>query len=235
MLLLVEQLPFNIKAPVAEKVADHFWAKGRAVRLYSEFCEDNPIRINWKTASAAASIASIHSKDYPYADWSCLHLLPDTLTIIEARLIQASALFAMLNGEPLSECIQMPGKILESLSEQTELKIILSLNNDPQGYLDQLSAEKINPRINWLYRVFAQQKWFQEKNLSPEDGMKALLQHWQPVYEKIIDQLPESTLILQNPEQDWTAACRQAIDYLEADCVNQNNYRPVSDAGRIGA
>jgi len=218
-LILIEGLFGSGKSTTAKSISNNLNSEGLAAKYYVESNLENPVGLKMSLEEADNTIKATKFDSYPYSTWEKLSIEADSFMIIEARLIQNSSFWAMLNGEVISNCIDMPQKILNSIPDNIDVKLIVFEQASPEDHILKVIEERKKEYPNWLPYIcdlFESQRWAKNNNIIGLDGFIETQIEWSKLFTIIIHNLVCNKLIIKNPDTNWDETLEAINSYLLA-------------------
>jgi hypothetical protein len=208
-LVLVEGLPNSGKTLTADWLAAQFGAGKPTVSHESD--PDHPIPIGWPK-NAAEVIRSCAASRYPFDMWEAFVASCDGVHVMEARFCQNAACFALLAGDDPATAASVSVRISRIVATLNPLVVYLRVS-DPDAHAARVIEKFDSAARAFLIATFDQQRWLTERGLAGEAGFAAAIRSWAPLADDVMTQTANvpgvEVLVIDGPEQDWTAARAQ--------------------------
>ena len=218
-LILIEGLFGSGKTTAAKNISINLREKGLNVNYYVEANQENPVGLKMSLEDADNTIKATTLESYPYCTWEDLSIESDSYTVIEARLIQNSSFWAMLNGENISSCINMPQRILNSISKDIDIKLVAFKQSSPERHINKVIGERKKEHPHWLPYIcdlFENQRWSKMNNYSGYNGFIEAQLEWSKLFLTVIDNLECSKLEITDPNKNWDETMSKINNYVIA-------------------
>lgn len=215
-LILIEGLFGSGKSTTAEVLSRKLTDKGLNVTHHVEPDPQNPVGLPMSLIEADNTIKSTTLARYPFETWENLFVELDSFMLIEARLIQNSSFWAMLNGENEKKCIELPRKILNSISKDIEVKLIVFSQTNPESHIYNVINERKKKHPHWLPYIcdlFDKQKWAKNNQARGIKGFVDAQLAWTKLFSRIVDNLECERILIIDPHTDWDEAMNKALKF----------------------
>ena len=217
-LVCVEGLPGAGKTTTAQWVARTLSAAGRPSRVLHEGAVDPAVGLPWSYAEAASTVRRTTLRDYPFASWRNVPVDGVDTTVVDAKLLQNTSLFALLQELPRDHWLELPCRALHEVSG--EVLVVLLDVSDPRTHLAATLEARSATHPEWHRFVrdfFTAQPYCRRRGWSGEEAfVGALADYWDWVRE-VWTQLPAHRFVLRDPADDWDAALEGLADVLAAE------------------
>ena len=216
-LILIEGLFGSGKTTAAKNISIKLSEKGLNVKYYLEASQENPVGLKMSLEEADNTIKATTLKSYPYCTWENLSIERDSYMIIEARLIQNSSFWAMLNGEKVSNCVDIPQNILNSIPTDIDVKLIAFKQSSPERHINEVIGERKKEHPHWLpyiCNLFENQRWSKINNCSGYSGFLEAQIEWSKLFPTIVDNLTCNKLVIIDPDANWDKTISKINNYL---------------------
>ena len=207
--MLVEGLPNSGKTLTADWLGAQL-PPGR-LTVSHESDPDHPIAIGWPN-DAAEVIRSCAASRYPFDMWEALVTSCDRVHVMEARFCQNAACFALLAGDDPATAVSVSTRIARIVAALNPLVVYLRVA-DPDAHAASVIEKFDSVSRAYLLAAFDQQRWLTDRGLAGETGFAAAIRAWAPIADDVMAQAANvpgvEVLVVDAPEQDWTAARMQ--------------------------
>lgn len=217
-ILFVEGLPGSGKSGTAKALHEFLSRRGFDSELHLENSPQNPVGFVWRFETAYQTLAKTNFEDYPFGLWDDFAQSGKS-AIFEARLLQNTSLFAMLNGQDPSTIRDFPRVILERLSAHASCALILLHSTKARDHLKTTIAarEPVVPRwFPFCSKLFADQPWCQQRGLSEDLAFVDTMVHWSELQHSLVQGLALERLIINDASDDWSQANEQLRNWTLA-------------------
>ena len=210
-LILIEGLPGAGKTTTSIQLGTRLKQQGLACQWYLEKDKPHPIAcLQFKLKDLAHKLPPL------WRDFTTQALQDPTITIIESRLWQNTALFMFMSEYPVSEILQLHQLVWKELTPLDPILVYLQ-QDDTERALHRLASIR---NKNWLQRALettSKYPWFQARGRHDFAGWVALFQEWQLVAEDLYQDWPFRKTKIPNPHADWEFANQQLYRFLGID------------------
>ncbi len=214
-ILFIEGLPGSGKSQTATTLDTWLASQGSEHRFYLENSADNPVGFLWRASVARDVVLKTTPVDYPFGSWTALAARGQSV-ILESRLLQNTALFAMVNGQEPGAWPFFARRILASLAATHRVALIVLRQSDPRAHLCRTIASRDESHPHWspfVAELFTGLPWCDARGLTGLEAFVEALSHWSDVQDRIVAQLGIETLVLTDPWQDWPSATGRIRDF----------------------
>ncbi len=199
--ILVEGLPGSGKSTSCRTLAGQLRAEGFRVELIAEGGETPRVGLPWSYSLARDSIEKTRLGTYPVQTWTAPEV--EQLSIVDARFLQNTALFAFLQGE--KDVSAIPNAILDQLGDA---RLIYLRPSKPREHLRETLAMRREPHPEWfafMHELFEEQPWCQRRGFRGAKAIEEALTAWNETQAELVQTLSErlQALTLEDPADDW--------------------------------
>ena len=205
-LILIEGLFGSGKTTITKKLYESLKSRNFKVKSFIEASKNNPVGLTMSIEEADNTIKSTSYESYPYETWSNLSINDGEYFIIEARLIQNSSFWAMLNGETSKNCLAIPQKIINSIPDDIEINVVLFKQSMVEEHINKVIKERKKKHPHWLpyiCELFENQKWSKINNHSGYKGFIETQLKWSNLFTGIIEKIECNKIVITDPDKDW--------------------------------
>ena len=208
-LILIEGLPGSGKSTSTVRLGTSLQQCGNACRWFQEDDDPHPI------ACLDFEIKDLPQKMIPlWENFTRLAAQASTVTVIESRLWQNTALFMYMSEVDVEEILkfsQQVGCVLAPLSP-----ILVYLDHDNiESTLRHLYTTRGEKWMDWALETTTQYRWFRRRGLRDFAGWVQFFEEWQHVAARLYDGWPHRKIRVLNPHDDWSGAYQQMEDFLQ--------------------
>lgn len=225
-LILVEGPPGSGKTTTAGKLAENVARAGLDCQCFWEWSNDHPIPIGDDLHLDQVIRTAIAREGEVHALWQSFvqaRQADQVVTVFESRFWQTSLMLMYVAGHPLERLLESNQRVVEIIQPLNPVLIhfrIGNLRSFVEHTIQIKEAEWRQARLpgTWIGHIFVafeNQPWAARRGLYGEEGFIALLGEWAAVSEKLYAHIPFPKLQIHNPSQDWPAAMRQMLHFLE--------------------
>lgn len=212
-LILIEGLPGAGKTTASVHLGTFLQQQGMACRWYLEEDEPHPIAcLDFKLRDLPQKLPPIWRAFTKQAQQD------PTVTIIESRLWQNTALFMYMSEYPVAEIIQLHQLVWQVLTPLAPILVYLHQDHT-ESALRRLYSFRDEKWMNWALETTSQYPWFQSRGLNDFAGWVLFFQEWQLVAEQLYRDWPYLKTKIDNPHDDWARAYQQIYRFLQ---IGQN-------------
>jgi hypothetical protein len=208
-LVFIEGLPKSGKTTTADWIATQLAAFGPTV--WHEADADHPIAIGWPKDGPRA-IHSCAAARYPFSDWSAFVRDCVGVQVMEARLCQNAACFALLAGDDETTATSVSLDIARLVAALNPLVVYLRVA-DRDAHTSRVIEKYDAAARAFLISTFDRQPWLIERGLSGEEGFATAIRSWACLADRVMSEAAEvpgvEILVVEGPERDWPAAREQ--------------------------
>jgi DNA polymerase III delta prime subunit len=226
LLILVEGPPGSGKTTTAGKLAESITRSGLDCQCFWEWSPDHPIPIGDDLHLEQVIRTAIAREGEIHRLWQRFvqaRQVDQIVTVFESRFWQTSLMLMFVAGYPLDGLLESNQQVVEIIQPLNPVLIHFRINH-LRSFVEQTiqtkEAEWQQARLpgTWIGHIFAAfetQPWAARRGLHGQEGFIALLEEWASVSEKLYAQIPFPKLQIHDPGQDWPAAMRQILHFLE--------------------
>jgi hypothetical protein len=139
-----------------------------------------------------------------------------TVSIIESRLWQNTALFMYMDEYSLGELTELQQLVGQCLSPVEPILLYLYQDN-PEMALRRLYTLRDEKWMEWALQTTTSRKWFRTRGLNDFAGWVKFFQEWQLVVEELFNDWPYRKTKIINPHDDWAIAYQEIYQFLQVD------------------
>jgi hypothetical protein len=207
-LILIEGLPGSGKSTSTVHLGTTLQQRGIACRWFQEDDDPHPI------ACLDFEIKDLPQKMIPlWAIFTKHATQSPTVTIIECRLWQNTALFMYMSEVDVEEILKFSQQIWRVLAPLAPVLVYLD-HDHIENTLRQLYTTRGEKWMEWALETTTQYPWFQRRGLRDFAGWVQFFEEWQHVAARLYDDWPHTKIRIQNPHDDWSRAYQQMEDFL---------------------
>jgi len=196
-LILIEGLPGAGKTTTTGYLWSALQLAGTACRQYLEEDRPHPIDVtDFETKGLADKVVPIWQSFVEGA----LH--EPTITIIDCRLWQNTALFMYMFERILDEIIEFNRRVSQAIRPLSPVLVYLD-QEDTEYALRRLSIQR---GIEWVDKAMSwttQYPWFRSRGLNDFVGWVQFFEEWRQVAQRLYADWPGQKLKILNPHADW--------------------------------
>lgn len=208
-LILIEGFPGAGKSTTTEQLGKTLQQHGLACRWYLE--EDHPHPID----CADFATHGLTQKMIPLWRSFTEQALPEpTVTLIESRLWQNTALFMYMSNCAVDEIVELNQQQAQVLAPLSPVLIYLD-QSETDTALRRLYPMRGEKWIQSALDLTIPYPWFQSRGLTDFAGWVQFFREWQAVAERLFDDWPHRKLKIQDPYEDWERAYQQIYAFLQ--------------------
>ena len=141
-------------------------------------------------------------------------LQDSTITIIESRLWQNTALFMFMSEYPVAEIIHLHQLVWQVLTPLEPILVYLHQEHT-ESALRRLNSFRDHKWMNWALETTSQYPWFQSRGLNDFAGWVLFFQEWQPIADQLYRDWPHQKTKIDNPHADWARAYQLLYRFLQ--------------------
>lgn len=207
-LILIEGFPGAGKSTTTRYLGERLRQRGAACRWYLEEDTPHPIDCN------GFAIKGLTEKMIPlWTSFARQALQEPTVTLIESRLWQNTALFMYMSNCTVDEIAELNRQQAQALAPLSPALIYLD-QPDTEAAMRRMAATRGEEWIQWALDKTTPYAWFQTRRLTDFVSWIQFFREWQAVAEGLFDDWPHRKLNIQNAHQDWAQAYRQMEEFL---------------------
>ena len=211
-LIIVEGLPKSGKSSVGAHIASELGIAG-----FGESDLPHPIDIGWPTDRRAA-ILRCRQETYPFEEWERLTnslAESESSLVLEARLCQNAACFALTAGAPLGEALAISQRLISTIERVNPLVLYLR-PADHEAHVRSILDHFDGPSRDYLAQVFSALPFASSRCLSGETAFVETVRAWPAVIEatmQLVAASPGCTLVtIDEPGLNWPQTHRLAVE-----------------------
>lgn len=208
-LILIEGLPGAGKTTTAVRLGHLLQQRGFPCRWHLEEDQSHPIPCH--------DVQIKHLTEKMVPRWRAFvdaALCDPTISIIESRLWQNTALFMYMSAYPADAVLryhQHVWKVLEPLAPV----LVLLHQDDTEAALRRNYALRGEAWVQEQMRATASYAWFQSRGRADFEGWVGFFEEWGQVAESLYADWPYPKTRIVNAHDDWPAAYAQMAAFLK--------------------
>jgi hypothetical protein len=208
-LILVEGLPGAGKTTASVHLGTVLQQQGIACRWFLEEDEPHPV-----------ACLDLRLRDLPqrlpplWKTFTEQAQQDPTVTIIESRLWQNTALFMFMSEYPVAEIIQLHQLVWQLLAPLAPVLVYLHQDHTEHA-LRQLASFRDEEWLSWALETTSQYAWFRSRGLNDLAGWVEFFQEWQIVAEQLYRDWPYRKIRVEDPHDDWARAYQRLYRFLQ--------------------
>lgn len=208
-LILIEGLPGAGKTTTTAHLGAVLQQHGLACRWFLEEDEPHPIAcLDFKLSDLPQKLPPLWKTFTEQA------LRDPTVTIIESRLWQNTALFTLMSEYPMAEIIQLQQLVWQVITPLAPSLVYL-YQDHPESALSRLYSFRGEKWVDWALETTGQYRWFGSRSLNDFAGWVEFFQEWQLAAEQLYSDWPYHKTKIGNPHDDWPRAYQQIFRFLQ--------------------
>lgn len=191
MLVTIEGLPGSGKTSTAQWLSKRLENTGLAGTWWHEGCSDNPIGLPWSYEEARNTIAATTPEKYPFHSWTTVPSPEHDFAIIEAKFLQSTSAFSLLQGKDKDTLSTFPKRILSEIGARPFKLIVLDVFN-PRKHLLRTLDQRRESHPDWLAFVkafFSEQPWCRQRKLDGELAFVEAMSAWHTAQAELLPTL----------------------------------------------
>ena len=210
-LILIEGLPGAGKSNASVHLGTYLQQQGIACHWYLETDEPHPIAcLDFKLEDLAEKLPPLWKVFVEKA------LQAPTVTIIESRLWQNTALFMYMDEYSVEDILKLHQLVWQLLTP-LEPTLLYLYQDDTEIALRRLYTFRDEKWMEWALQTTTKRKWFQSRGLNDFAGWVKFFQEWQLVAEKLFRDWPYQKTKIFNPHDDWMTAHQKIRQFLHVE------------------
>ena len=137
-----------------------------------------------------------------------------TVTVIESRLWQNTALFMLMAEYPVEEIMRLHQQVWQVLAPLSPVLLYL-YEGDVEGALRRTYKSRGEARMATEFENTNRYPWFQSRGLYDHAGWVQFFQEWLLVAEELFEDWPYHKTKIENPHEDWGRTYQKLQRFLE--------------------
>ncbi len=209
-LILIEGFPGAGKTTTTVKLGTHLQKQGFTCNWHLEEDDPHPIAcLGFKLSDLAQKLPPL------WATFAEQARQKPTITIIESRLWQNTAMFMFMNEHSTDEIVDVCRLVHQEIAPLKP--ILLNFRQDNvEIALKRTRALRGEEWMEWaLEKTTANYRWFQSRGLNNFEGWIQFFEEWQGVKDRLYHDWPFSKMTISNPHDDWDVAYQQLYRFLQ--------------------
>ncbi len=212
-LILIEGLPGAGKTTASVHLGTFLQRHGMDCKWYLEKDEPHPIAcLDFKLKDLSRKLPHL------WTTFTKRARQDPTITIIESRLWQNTALFMFMSEFPVAEIIQLHQLVWQVLAPLAPILVYLHQDH-VESALRRLYTFRDEKWLNRTLETTCRYPWFQSRGLTDFTGWVEFFQAWQLVAEQLFHDWPYQKTKIDNPHDDWARAYQQIFRFLQIEVV----------------
>jgi len=210
-LILIEGLPGAGKTTASKHLGTYLQQQGITCHWYLEEDDPHPIAcFDFKLKDLTEKLPPLWKVFVEKA------LQAPTVTIIESRLWQNTALFMYMDEYSVEDIIELHQLVWQLLTP-LEPTLLYLYQDDAEIALRRLNTFRDEKWIEWALQTTTKRKWFQSRGLTDFAGWVKFFQEWQQVAEELFRDWPYQKAKILNPHDDWATAYQKIHQFLQVE------------------
>ena len=208
-LISVEGFPGAGKSTTTQHIGKKLQQRGIACRWYLEDDESNPIDcIDLEIKGLPEKMIPLWSRFVEQA------LQESSITVIESRLWQNTALFMHMSNWEASDILRFGCQQAQALAPLSPILVYLD-QPDTESALRRLLSLRGEKWMQWALDVTTPYPWFQTRGVKDFNSWIQFFSEWQPVVARLYADWPHRKVKIHNPHDDWGKAYQQLDAFLQ--------------------
>jgi deoxyadenosine/deoxycytidine kinase len=219
-LVLIEGLPGAGKSTTTQRIGKTLEAAEFACHWFREEDEPHPI------PCLDFAIKDLQQNMMPlWTDFVDRAIQAPTVTILDSRLWQNTALYMYMSEISVEEIAQYHGEVCNVLTPLSPALI----------YLDQDDAEAALRRLytirgeEWMEETLeetTQYAWFRSRNINDFSGWVKFFEEWTEVAHGLYNDWPHTKIRILNSHENWSKAYARMDQFLGLDQTQSSRDQP---------
>jgi hypothetical protein len=208
-LILVEGFPGSGKSTTTVHLGAILKRQGIACRWFLEEEDPHPIAcLDFEIKGLTQKMVHL------WANFTEQALLEPTVTVIESRLWQNTAMFMLMSECPVEEIFEFNCQVGEVLTGLSPVLIYLD-QEDIETALGQLYTSRGEKWVNSELKWITEYPWFQSRGRKDFAAWVEFFKEWQGVVDRLYGDWPFLKIKIQNPHDNWAESYAQLHAFLE--------------------
>jgi thymidylate kinase len=235
-LILIEGLPGSGKTTTGRNLAGEIAQAGYDCQEFFEWSQPHPIDIG-DFATLPEFIASAAAREVDLLrQWRAFALLQraqDTVTVMESRFWQTTAMPMLLGGNPAEDVVQYNQRVIAAIQDLQPVLIYFTTRNVKAALERTIRIKNDEWRRegreeSWaerIYKILKPQKWFANRNPQDLGEMSGFFEEWSALADQLYAGTPFPKIKICDPSLDWGQAMREMRVFLDLPFANPNTLR----------
>ena len=144
-----------------------------------------------------------------------------SVTVIESRLWQNTALFMYMSEAAVTEILNFHQQIWRVLTPLSPILIYLDQENTDTA-LRTMFAVRGESFMEETLKATLSYPWFKSRSITDLAGWIRFFEEWHGVAEKLYDDWPHAKIRIMNPHENWAKAYEQIYGFMQ---IESNGYQ----------